>query len=121
MILLSCIGFSGIGLAMGGTGPLLRQCRVPCLIHGVAFLMAGAAFPIAVLPAKILWLSYALPHTYALDGMRHTLLGRSTLVPVWAELIILSLTAVVAGISGIAVFNRLDRYAARRGLIGLYT
>ena len=87
---------------MGGAWLVLRQWRVPCLIHGVAFLMAGAAFPIAVLPAEIRWLSYALPHTCALDAMLHTLLGRPTLVPMWAELLILSLTAVVAGISGIA-------------------
>ena len=121
VILLTFIGFSGIGLAMGGAGLVLRQWRVPGLIHGISFLMAGAAFPIAVLPAEIRWLSYALPHTYALDAMRHTLLGTPTLVPLWAEMVILSLMAVVAGIGGVAVFNRLDRYAARHGLVGLYT
>ena len=121
VILLSLIGFSGIGLAMGGAGLVLRQWRVPGLINGVMFLMAGAAFPIGILPAEIRWLSYGLPHTYALDAMRHTLLGTPTLIPIWAELVILSLTAVVGAVGGIAVFNRLDRYAARRGLVGLYT
>ena len=53
--------------------------------------------------------------------MRHTLLGTPTLVPLWAEMVILSVTAVVAGVGGILVFNRLDRYAARHGLVGLYT
>ena len=121
VILLSFIGFSGIGLAMGGAGLVMRQWRVPGLINGVAFLMAGAAFPIGVLPAEVRWLSYGLPHTYALDAMRHTLLGTPTLVPLWAEMVILSVTAVVAGVGGILVFNRLDRYATRKGLIGLYT
>ena len=121
VILLTFIGFSGIGLAMGGAGLVLRQWRVPGLIHGISFLMAGAAFPIAVLPAEIRWLSYALPHTYALDAMRHTLLGTPTLIPFWAELLILSLTAVIGAAGGIAVFNRLDRHAARHGLVGLYT
>ena len=121
VILLSFIGFSGIGLAMGGAGLVLRQWRVPGLINGVALLMAGAAFPIGVLPAEVRWLSYGLPHTYALDAMRHTLLGTPTLVPLWAEMVILSVTAVVAGVGGILVFNRLDRYAARHGLVGLYT
>ena len=121
VILLSLIGFSGIGLAMGGAGLVMRQWRVPGLINGVMFLMAGAAFPIGILPAEIRWLSYGLPHTYALDALRHTLLGTPTLIPIWAELLILCLSAVVAGIGGIAVFNRLDRYATRRGLVGLYT
>ena len=121
VILLSLIGFSGIGLAMGGAGLVLRQWRVPGLINGVMFLMAGAAFPIAVLPAEVRWLSYGLPHTYALDAMRHTLLGTPTLIPLWVELIILSLTAVIGAVGGIAVFNRLDRYATRQGLVGLYT
>ena len=120
-IALSLIGFFGIGLAMGGAGMLLRQWRVPALVNGILFLMAGAAFPIGVLPAEVRWLSYGLPHTYALDAMRHTLLGTPTLIPIWAELAILSLTAVVGSIGGIAVFNRLDRYATRHGLVGLYT
>ena len=119
VILLSLIAFSGMGLAMGALGLVVRQWQVPRLIDGIAFLLAGAAFPIAVLPAEIRWLSYGLPHTYALDAMRHTLLGTPTLVPLWAELLILCLSAVVAGIGGIAVFNRLDRYATRRGLVGL--
>lgn len=121
VILLSLIGFSGIGLAMGGAGMVLRQWQVPGLINGAAFLMAGAAFPIAVLPAEIRWLSYGLPHTYALDAMRHTLLGTPTLVPLWTEMVILSVTAAVASVGGIVVFNRLDRYAARHGFVGLYT
>ena len=121
VIVLSLIGFSGIGLAMGGAGLVLRQWKVPGLINGTAFLMAGAAFPIAVLPAEIRWLSYGLPHTYALDAMRHTLLGTPTLIPLWAEMVILSVTAVVAGAGGIVVFDRLDRHAARHGLVGLYT
>lgn len=120
-IALSLIGFFGIGLAMGGAGMLLRQWRVPALVNGILFLMAGAAFPIGVLPAEIRWLSYGLPHTYALDAIRHTLLGTPTLIPFWAELLILSLTAVVGAVGGIAVFNRLDRYATRQGLVGLYT
>lgn len=120
-IALSLIGFFGIGLAMGGAGMLLRQWRVPALVNGILFLMAGAAFPIGVLPVEIRWLSYGLPHTYALDAIRHTLLGTPTLLPFAAELIILSLTAVIGAVGGITVFNRLDRYAARRGLVGLYT
>ena len=121
VIALSLIGFSGIGLAMGGAGLVLRQWRVPGLINGVAFLMAGAAFPIGVLPAEIRWLSYGLPHTYALDAMRHTLLGTPTLVPLWAEMVILAVTAVLASVGGIVVFNRLVRHATRHGSIGLYT
>ena len=120
-IALSLIGFFGIGLAMGGAGMLLRQWRAPALVNGILFLMAGSAFPIGVLPAEIRWLSYGLPHTYALDAMRHTLLGTPTLIPFWAELVILALTAVIGAVGGIAVFNRLDRYAARHGLVGLYT
>ena len=86
VILLSLIGFSGMGLALGGIGLVVRQWQVPSLIDAIAFLLAGAAFPIAILPAEIRWLSYALPHTYALDAMRHTLLGTPTLIPIWAEL-----------------------------------
>lgn len=121
VILLSLIGFSGMGLAWGALGLVVRQWQVTRLIDGTAFLLAGAAFPIGVLPAEIRWLSYGLPHTYALDAIRHTLLGTPTLIPIWAELLILSLTAVVGGVGGVAVFNRLDRYATRHGLVGLYT
>lgn len=121
VILLSLVGFAGMGLAWGSVALVVRQWQVPRLFDSIAFLLAGAAFPIAVLPAEIRWISYGLPHTYALDAMRHTLLGTPTLIPIWAELIILSLTAVVGAVGGIAVFNRLDRYATRHGLVGLYT
>ena len=117
----SLVAFWGFGIALGGTGIALRQWTLPGLINAAAFTMAGATFPVAMLPWEVRWISLALPHTYIVDAIRHTLLGTPTVVPFEVELAIVFASAVGGVVGGIWLFNRIDRYAVRRGLIGLYT
>jgi ABC-2 type transport system permease protein len=44
-------------------------------VAGLLYLLCGAACPVGVLPAWLRPLSYALPPTYWLEGMRRSLLG----------------------------------------------
>ena len=39
-----------------------------------SFVLSGVAYPVEVLPGWLRWASFALPHTYALEGLRLTLL-----------------------------------------------
>ncbi len=52
------------------------------LFGSVSGLLGGVFFPIAVLPPWIKWLSYALPITYSLEGMRQSLLTSATLAEI---------------------------------------
>ena len=120
-VALGLAAFWGFGIALGGAGMVWRQWRIPYLVNAVLFTLAGPTFPIAMLPWEIRWVSYAIPHTYVIDAMRATLLGTTPLIPLAAEIGVVALCALLAVFGGIALFNRIDRYAIRRGLIGLYT
>ena len=87
--------------ARGGSDP------VRFVVNTITGLMAGVYFPLQALPAWAQWLAHAVPHTYAIDGMRRALYGADTipplpihsqlpLTPLWADALILVLYAVVA-------------------------
>lgn len=48
------------------------------ILGTVSGLLGGVVFPVALLPAWIRWVSSLLPVTYALDGMRKSLLASSS-------------------------------------------
>jgi ABC-2 type transport system permease protein len=48
-------------------------------VAGLLFLLCGAAFPVQVLPRWLHPISYTLPPTYWLEGMRRAVLGRTGL------------------------------------------
>ena len=113
--------FWGLGLVFGSLFLATRSWLADTIVTGLLFALAGAAFPISILPWAIRWLSYALPHTYVLDALRASVLGTPTIVPLRVELAIAVAFAVLAVVGGIAFFRRVDRVAARRGVVGLYT
>jgi ABC-2 type transport system permease protein len=45
-------------------------------VSGIVYLLSGVVFPIGVLPAWVQTLTFALPTTYWLEGMRRALMGR---------------------------------------------
>jgi ABC-2 type transport system permease protein len=70
------------------------------------FFFSGALFPIKDLPAYLFIFTLIDPVTYAVDGLRGSLLGASTM-PMLTDLLLLAgFTAVVIGI-GTWSFTRL--------------
>lgn len=63
---------SAIVLQMARYGMFLSEA-----VAGVLYLLSGAVFPIPVLPPWLQPLSYLLPPTYWLEGMRRALLGNT--------------------------------------------
>lgn len=45
-------------------------------VSGIVYLLSGVVFPIGVLPSWVQTLTFALPTTYWLEGMRRALMGR---------------------------------------------
>ncbi|HJT79035.1 MAG TPA: ABC transporter permease [Gemmataceae bacterium] len=72
MVMLIALGLflSAAVLNMARYGSFLAEG-----VSGVLFLLSGAVFPLAVLPAWLRPISLALPPTYWLEGMRRALLG----------------------------------------------
>ncbi len=119
-MVLMLLAFWGFGVALSGVGLIWRRWTIPYLLNAVFFVMAGTTYPIAVLPWSVRWISYALPHTYVIDALRATLLDTPTLIPLAAEIAIVGVWAAVGLWGGLVLFDRLDRVAARRNMIGLF-
>ena len=113
--------FWGLGLVFGSVFLATRSWTAQAIVTGLLLTLAGTVFPITILPWSVRWVSYAFPHTYVLDALRHLVLGTPTIVPLPVDLAIAGASAILAVLAGIALFRRADREAARRGVIGLYT
>lgn len=113
--------FWGLGLVFGSLFLATRSWAAETVVTGLLLALAGTVFPITILPWSVRWLSYAFPHTYVLDALRHLVLGTPTIVPLPVDLAVAGASAVLAVFGGILMFRRADRTAARRGVIGLYT
>ena len=81
--LLASLAISGLGL-MGAAVILVykRGNAVSWVVEAAAGLLAGTSFPPQLLPEPLQKLSYLLPHTYALAGLRGALLNGDS----WMEL-----------------------------------
>lgn len=107
-----CISFGFISTAMS---LLFFKKRDPVvfLINCSAFLLCGAYFPINLLPGSLQKISYILPMTYALRGLRSLLLGGSSPRFLFSDLVILAVSFTLLFPASVAVF----RYALRRARI----
>ena len=119
-LVLMLLAFWGFGVALAGLGLVSRQWTIPYLLNALLFVFAGTTFPIQILPWSIRWISLAIPHTYIVDALRATLLGSPTIIPLWAEMLIITFWAVCGLWGGLVIYWKMDRIAAKRGLIGLY-
>lgn len=73
---LTALALSGVGAAIG---ILVRDYRVVGALSQLVLILVMFAspvlIPVAALPDVLQWVSYALPPSYAADGLRHALSG----------------------------------------------
>jgi ABC-2 type transport system permease protein len=86
-----------IGILAGAVGVLTKRSNPVLTVYNlVAGILAGAAFPIELLPTPIRALSWLIPHTYSITAIRHLLLPEGASVPG---------PTVVQALIALAVFN----------------
>ena len=86
-------------------------------VQGFMLLVSGVYYPLSVLPLPLQLAGYASPLTYALAGMRRSLLdgaGVGDQLPTAALLVAMGAVLIPAGVF---VFNRAERRAKRLGLL----
>jgi ABC-2 type transport system permease protein len=69
----------------------------------LARLFSGVYYPLAVLPASLRWLTWAIPHTYALRGIRQTMIngagfGNPDTVRMFGILMVFCVVSLAVGI-----------------------
>jgi ABC-2 type transport system permease protein len=76
VFVLTCFGFGLIG-ASNFFRLEVKRGREPVTwaLDVLARIFSGIYYPLTVLPASIRWLTWSLPHTYALRGIRQTMIA----------------------------------------------
>ena len=113
---LSLIGLSVLTAVLPLLSPQKGE-QMSIAIQGFLLLVSGVYYPLSVLPGPMQVAGYLSPLTYALDGMRRSLLdgaGLADLVPTIAILVVMGAALIPASI---AIFAWAERRAKRLGLL----
>jgi len=86
-------------------------------VQGFLLLVSGVYYPLTVLPIPLQLAGYASPLTYALDGMRRSLLNGASLTDVLPAIVILLAMGAAMIPAAVWVFSWAERRAKRLGLL----
>lgn len=86
-------------------------------VQGFLLLVSGVYYPLTVLPIPLQVAGYASPLTYALDGMRRSLLNGASLADVLPAVVILLAMGAAMIPAAVWVFSWAERRAKRLGLL----
>ena len=117
IVLVASISFLGIGM-MTAVLPLIspeKGAQLGFVAQGLLLVVSGVYYPIEVLPGWMQALSTISPATYALDGVRATILDGAGIGDLWGDLGALLLIGVICIPLGLALFGAGERYAKRNG------
>ena len=120
-LLLSMLSLVGLGIFSAAFILMFKRGDpITLVLSSSAFLLSGVAYPIAVLPGWMQVGSTLLPHTYALEALRMTLLQGASLAQVAPELGALVLFAAVLLPIGLMFFRYTIHRARVEGSFGQF-
>lgn len=115
LLVIASISFFGIGM-MTSVLPLIspeKGAQLGFIAQGMLLVVSGVYYPVSVLPQWMQWLSTISPATYALRGIRASILDGAGLA--WGDVWPLLVIGVVSIPLGLWVFSRGELYAKRHG------
>ena len=115
LLLLASISFFGIGM-MTAVLPLIspeKGAQLGFVGQGMLLVVSGVYYPVSVLPEWMQWLSVISPATYALRGIRASILDGAGLA--WADVWPLLVIGAASIPLGLYIFSIGERYAKRHG------
>ena len=90
------------------------------ILGTVSGLLGGVVFPVALLPPWIRWVSSLLPVTYALDGMRKSLLASVSFAEVLPDIAALAVFNIILLPASLLAFRLAVRKAKKDGTLSHY-
>ncbi|BCU67488.1 ABC transporter [Sulfolobales archaeon HS-7] len=111
----------GISMMAGAVTMITKQGNpVSIFFSTFTSLIAGTLFPISVLPLAVRYISYVIPLTWGLLGLRETMLANASLSQVLPYIERLSLLAIVYIIIGVSSYSYAFKLARKRGTLAEY-
>ncbi|MBA2693360.1 MAG: ABC transporter permease [Rubrobacter sp.] len=110
----SLVGFGVVAAVMPLLSPEKGQ-QVTYIVSAVLLLISGVYYEVDVLPGWMQTMAQFSPVTYALDGIRASLLEGASLSSLWPSIWPLLFMGVVFVPLGLWIFNLGERYAKRTG------
>jgi ABC-2 type transport system permease protein len=115
ILVVASISFFGIGM-MTAVLPLIspeKGAQLGFVAQGLLLVVSGVYYPVSVLPAWMEWWARVSPATYALRGIRRSVLDGGGVA--WADVWPLLLIGAASIPLGLWIFSRGERYAKRHG------
>ena len=115
VLTIASVSFIGIGM-MTSVMPLIspeKGMQLGFIAQGMLLVVSGVYYPVEVLPRWMEWIAVISPATYALRGIRNSVLEGVGVA--WADVWPLIVIGIVSIPLGLAVFRRGERYAKRHG------
>ena len=123
LVLLVCalvvVTLIALGIMIALLGILWRQVSSVTQVVAIMFeLLAGAYFPVSAFPAGLQYIAYLLPYTWGYDLIRYYSFDGQwkTLLPVWAEWLVLGMAALLYTIVSRFLLRKAEQHAKKRGL-----
>jgi ABC-2 type transport system permease protein len=117
ILVLASVAFFGIGM-MTAVLPLIspeKGAQLGFVAQGTLLVVSGVYYPTSVLPTWMEWLSKISPATYALDGIRASILDGAGLTSLWHDIWPLLIIGAASIPIGLWVFGLGETYAKRNG------
>ncbi len=119
VLLISMVGFVGIGMMISTTAILWkRTTAIVQLISMALQFLVGGFIPVQSFPVYLQWISFLFPQTFAYDLIRYYAFNGTwvTLAPPIYEWLILIVSTPIYFIFSKSLFLKTEKYAKRQGL-----
>jgi len=135
ILVLSLIGLTGLGYAYAGAVLALKRTAnlFTNMFQFILLIFCAMFFPFRALPKSILTVSKLIPISYMVDSFRSIMTGESpelinanirligfNLKPLYFELLIVHLMALILPIAGFKLYNWMIEKALKEGTLGQY-
>jgi ABC-2 type transport system permease protein len=117
ILAVASVSFIGIGM-MTAVLPLVspeKGSQLGFIAQGMLLVVSGVYYSVDVLPAPMQALSKISPATYALEGIRSSILEGASLGSLWHDIWPLIIIGVISIPMGLAVFRSGERFAKKHG------
>ncbi|HEY3922091.1 MAG TPA: ABC transporter permease [Gaiellaceae bacterium] len=117
VLAVASISFLGVGV-MTAVLPLVspeKGAQLGFVAQGAMLVVSGVYYPVSVLPEWMQWVAKISPATYALRGIRSSIIDGAGIGSLWGDIWPLLVIGAAALPLGLEIFRRGEIYAKRHG------